>query len=683
MGFALHYFDEVNGSDTWLDYTAINGTSAFARPDASTGFKSLYNGNIGAISMNNAGLLKGAGPNTYAAPLFYKYRYDQLNRLVSMQAYEGLNAATNQWTAISINDYAEAITYDPNGNIKTYSRKGSPKAGQPLEMDALTYHYETGKNRLSYVQDPTPAGNYSQAGNGTVDIDGQSAGNYGYDLIGNLISDAAEGISDIDWNVYGKITSITKSSGTIIYSYDAAGNRVTKAALGVTTIYVRDAGGNVMSVYEKPVSESLLQKELFIYGSKRVGITSAPTAIPSNVSLSGEFGIAIKVTFSRSEKIFELNNHLGNVILNLSDRALQVSSGGSQVDSYKADILIATDYYSFGMVMPGRHYSGNSKYRYGFNGKEFDWEVKWGQNQVDFGARIYDPRLGRFLSVDRLTSEVPFLSPYSSSSNNPICLIDINGDLPGLPPYHIAMAIIKKNTAAFIALFLSNNTSNYYLYAHAKGWEDGKSSFNNLIGAIGESEAYKKLVFDFGVTVPGRSWGIGIPNSKIYFGRYSGSFQIDLQEVVNVYNRPRGLFTRSNSAGIKYSNFDGSYGGVSQYHANFDESFTFKINYEVKTLNPESSVEANFLSLSKGFKQIRDRSKGDHTAAVLVVDEDAWKAVANDKVYGPQLKKLFDSKYSNEYVRLIKGLYNDAKSTLFELGKEIRKADREEKERLQ
>ena len=36
-------------------------------------------------------------------------------------------------------------------------------------------------------------------------------------------------------------------------------------------------------------------------------------------------------------------------------------------------------------------------YRYGFNGKEFDAEVKGDGNQYDYGFRIYDTRTGRFL----------------------------------------------------------------------------------------------------------------------------------------------------------------------------------------------------------------------------------------------------------------------------------------------
>ena len=56
------------------------------------------------------------------------------------------------------------------------------------------------------------------------------------------------------------------------------------------------------------------------------------------------------------------------------------------------------------MVMPGSKYqAGTELYRYGFNGKENDNEVKGGGNQQDYGERIYNLRLGRFLSVDPIT----------------------------------------------------------------------------------------------------------------------------------------------------------------------------------------------------------------------------------------------------------------------------------------
>ncbi len=77
--------------------------------------------------------------------------------------------------------------------------------------------------------------------------------------------------------------------------------------------------------------------------------------------------------------------------------------------------------------MPGRKYSAGSVYRYGFNGKENDNELKGEGNQQDYGMRIYDPRLGKFLSVDPLTKEYPELTPYQFASNRPIDGIDMDG----------------------------------------------------------------------------------------------------------------------------------------------------------------------------------------------------------------------------------------------------------------
>src|SRR5205814_6261773 len=79
------------------------------------------------------------------------------------------------------------------------------------------------------------------------------------------------------------------------------------------------------------------------------------------------------------------------------------------------------------MMMPNRKYIDSGGYRYGFNGKENDNEVKGEGNQQDYGMRIYDPRVGRFLSVDALTRSYPMLTPYQFASNNPIQNIDIDG----------------------------------------------------------------------------------------------------------------------------------------------------------------------------------------------------------------------------------------------------------------
>jgi hypothetical protein len=80
--------------------------------------------------------------------LTFGYRYDQLNRLKKVDAYNGLNNTTNVWTPVNINDYKESLTYDPNGNIKTYLRNGT---GSSLNLNNYNYTYTPNTNQLANI----------------------------------------------------------------------------------------------------------------------------------------------------------------------------------------------------------------------------------------------------------------------------------------------------------------------------------------------------------------------------------------------------------------------------------------------------------------------------------------------------------------------------------------------------
>jgi RHS repeat-associated protein len=69
------------------------------------------------------------------------------------------------------------------------------------------------------------------------------------------------------------------------------------------------------------------------------------------------------------------------------------------------------------MIMPGRKFSSATQYRYGFNGKEEDDDVSGDGNQYDYGFRIHNPRLGRFLSVDPLFQSYPCYTPNQFAEN--------------------------------------------------------------------------------------------------------------------------------------------------------------------------------------------------------------------------------------------------------------------------
>lgn len=416
-GFALHYFHH--------DYTGI-GTSAqsFAGlpGSAGPGAGALFNGNISGISLSLGNM----------QPLLYRYSYDQLNRLVNKNAYNGLDSS-NRWTPVVLNDYKETFSYDANGNILTALRNATTAGGNTLAMDALTYHYQANTNKLTYVTDTVGAATHSN------DIDNQSAGNYSYDKIGNLISDNAENLQNINWTVYGKIKSITKPASAIYYGYDAAGNRVHKKVTGTNAteeIYVRDAQGNPLAVYRLQ-GDSSFWKEQHLYGSSRLGIYQYNGIIPAAPVVTNGTVTTLYDSLLMGNTSYELSNHLGNVLAVINDKKIGVSSvtDSSLTDHYVADVLSLQDYYAFGSQMLGRSYQAN-KYRYGFNGKENDNEVKGDGNQQDYGMRIYDPRIARFLSVDPITKQYPELTPYQFASNRPIDGIDLDG-LEWAPPMKV------------------------------------------------------------------------------------------------------------------------------------------------------------------------------------------------------------------------------------------------------
>ncbi|HNW97530.1 MAG TPA: RHS repeat-associated core domain-containing protein [Bacteroidales bacterium] len=128
---------------------------------------------------------------------------------------------------------------------------------------------------------------------------------------------------------------------------------------------------------------------------------------------------------------FELSNHLGSVLTTVSDHKIANDNNSDGIiDYYTADITSAVDLYPFGSEMPGRSFNPTAS-KYGFNGKLKDNEITGVDGaSYDFGARIYDSRIGRFLKTDDKKHVLVHLSPYHYALNSPIRVIDEDGEFP-------------------------------------------------------------------------------------------------------------------------------------------------------------------------------------------------------------------------------------------------------------
>ena len=344
-------------------------------------------------------------------------------------------------------------------------------------MDDLEYKYDwvdsenkTGlrSNRLYHVRDNSTTSNeYDIHDMGEVDVDHvTNTSNFAYDKSGNLIQDKSEEISNITWTSTGKVKTIARPSTSerpeITFSYDAFGHRISKTTIkkitntpdpGVypvppttlqeitTTYYVRDAQGNELCSYsykDNPWGEGtgwntnngkILQiNDHTIYGSSRLGTSKSNKVF--GYSFRGTVSNANPTVVTRmlGLKNYELSNHLGNVMQTVTDRKLPVLSNNlAEIKYYTAEVVSYSDYYPFGMTMPGRN--GNSDvYNRGYQGSLKDNEIKGAGNSYDFGARMYDPRIGRWFSTDKLFAKRPAQSPYSFVGNNPIINKEIDGN---------------------------------------------------------------------------------------------------------------------------------------------------------------------------------------------------------------------------------------------------------------
>lgn len=352
-----------------------------------------FDGNISGAIWQTAQPFGTTNPSTVGQKA-YVYAYDKLNKLLSGRYAE---ASGNVW--VLNHKYSEFIDngstavgyrpYDLNGNILTMKRYGLLMPNNnPAPIDDLKYTYYG--NKLIAVDDAVGTGNSGDFADNGHYYDGTNP-EYAYDQNGNLIKDINKGILDISYNYQNLPVSVAMTGNMRVeYLYDAAGIKrqqkyytTAEASLNKTTDFI----GN------------------FVYENN----------LPAWVNYD-EGRVVLRDNGSPYCNEAFIRDHLGNV------RVVYHLDGGllktRQVDSY----------YPFGMNI--NELSANSidtwkPNAYLYNGKLFQGEM--GLNWLDYGARFYDPVIGRWHSVDQLAEKYNSWSTYQYVRNNPILRIDPNG----------------------------------------------------------------------------------------------------------------------------------------------------------------------------------------------------------------------------------------------------------------
>jgi RHS repeat-associated protein len=414
--------------------------------------KPLFNGNIAETFWQT-----GSDVNVRK----YGYKYDTLNRLQNA-IYQKPNEVVQIY-----NSYNENLWYDKNGNITRLERDG--EVDDPVNkytIDNLTYIYHSvNKNQLTIVDDAT------NITHGFKDDDTNpnpaaidSSTDYAYDNYGNMKMDTNKGITQILYNHQNLPIKITLSNGIIEYLYNAAGVKVQKKVTIGTTIYTTD--------YQSGYQYLNTELQFFPHAEGYVNVVNG----------------------DRFNYVYNYTDHLGNIRV----------SYGLDPESNVLKILEENHYYPFGMKHKNygvdlRTYRDNGlgeirlplvsevSYKYKYNGKEYQDEL--GLNFYDYGARNYDPALGRWMNIDPLAEKYFNISPYNYVADNPIIFIDPDGKEIIVANKADQAKVLKMINSQAVGTFAFNKEGKLYL-AKAGGDTSKYSQYytDKLIQAIGKNE---------------------------------------------------------------------------------------------------------------------------------------------------------------------------------------------------
>ncbi len=295
------------------------------------------------------------------------------------------------------------MSYDKNGNILGLQRNGDYDAQSGfIEIDNLNYYYKTDSpNQLAKVDDVSSPNNSTlgfKNGSNTDD-------DYSYDANGNMTIDKNKGIASIKYNHLNLPTEIifttTPTVKKITYLYSATGEKLQKTVTNDTSTTITDYLGGFQ--YIKVGTAAVVLQ----YFSHPEGYVNFDTGV--------------------YKYVFNYTDHLGNIRVSYTKDETTGLPVRLEQNHYYPFGLKHTNYNTEIMKLRGPDpiASVTNPYRYKYNGKELQDEL--GLNMYDYGARNYDPAIGRWMNIDPLAEKYFGATLYNYVLNNPINAIDPDG----------------------------------------------------------------------------------------------------------------------------------------------------------------------------------------------------------------------------------------------------------------
>jgi RHS repeat-associated protein len=412
-------------------------------------------------------------------PYNYNYQYDDLYRLI------GAGGAFISYQFGNIG-YNMAMSYSPSGNITNKQING-----QTL--------INGGVNNINYNRDYFYDSRPHQ-----VTISGENT--YEWDSNGNMIGRRTpQGIRSQCWDNEDRLTAVNDAGSMpqlSAYLYDDGGERVWKLTGGVIQNYMN--GQQIYNsvhldktLYASPymvMTEQEYTKHYYIEGERicsKIGggfewAHTPPTSTPIDFIEGNPYTCSMHLR-DMVDRNTQCARYNGDIYMNpdlqpaLNDgnkyEGLQYFyhsdhlGSASFVTDREGAVCQHIQYLPFGeLFVSQRNCEFDSRYK--FTAKELDNETSY----TYFGARYYDSDLSVWLSVDKLSDKYPSISPYAYAANNPVKLIDPNGD----------------------SLWINGSNGEKFLYTPGQEYK-GSDEFiakaaNTLNESIGKSNTANRMV---------------------------------------------------------------------------------------------------------------------------------------------------------------------------------------------